>query len=218
MVRAMEALTLYVDAFYISPYAMTAFVALEEKGLEYEVRGVALQRGEQRQPGFPAFTGRVPALTHGEYVLSESMAIAEYLAEMFPYPSKSPRMLFPPDFRDRGICREVMGWVRSDLMPIREERSTHTVFYAPTDAPLSEAGERAVAKLLRACDRLSREDRTTLFSEWCIADADLAMMLQRLNANGHPLPAKVKAYVEANWQRPSVRKWWDRTRPPYEPY
>lgn len=214
----MEALTLFVDRFYLSPYALTAFVALEEKGLEYELREVALDRGEQRAPDFPAFTGRVPVLRHGEYVLSESIAIAEYLAETFPYPSKAPRMLFPPDFRERGICREVMGWVRTDLAPIREERATHTVFYARAEAPLSDAAERAVAKLLRACDRLIRPGMTTLFDAWCIADVDLAMMLQRLNANGHLLPEHVKAYVEANWARPSVRKWWDQPRPPFVPY
>lgn len=203
----MEKLTLYVDAPFLSPYAMTAFVALEEKGLEYELRPVALNRGEQREPDFPAFTGRVPVLRHGEYALSESAAITEYLAEMFPYPTKAPRMLFPKDLRERGICREIMGWVRSDLMPIREERSTHTVFGEPTDAPLSEAGQRAAERLLRACDRLIHADRTTLFAEWCIADVDLTMMIQRLNVNGDPVPAKVKAYAEANWERPSVRKW-----------
>jgi glutathione S-transferase len=60
--------------------------------------------------------------------------------------------------------------------------------------------------------------RTTLFARWCIADADLSLMLQRLNLNRHPLPAKVKTYCEANWDRPSSKKWVNRQRPPYEAY
>jgi glutathione S-transferase len=111
-----------------------------------------------------------------------------------------------------------MHWIRSDLLPIREERPTHTIFYEPARAPLSPAGGEAAARLLRACDRLVQSDRTTLFESWCIADPDLALMLQRLNKNGHTLPDKVRRYAEANWERASVRKWWDRPRPPYEPY
>jgi len=36
-------LILYVDAFYISPYAFSAFVALREKDLRFETRFVPLQ-------------------------------------------------------------------------------------------------------------------------------------------------------------------------------
>ena len=212
----MDQLTLYVDSHWISPYAMSAFVGLEEKGLPYTAREVSLPQKEHHAAEYQAHTGRVPALQHGSYWLAESQAILEYLAETFPFP-KYPR-LFPEDLKERGVCREVMAWVRSDLMPIREERSTHTVWYQPTKAPLSDTAQLAVGRLLKACDRLITEGRSTLFGQWCIADADLAMMLQRLHANGDPLPKKVRAYVEANWQRPSIRKWTDRPRRPYVAY
>ena len=39
----MEPLTLYVDGFWISPYALSAFVALEEKGLPFTVKEVKLE-------------------------------------------------------------------------------------------------------------------------------------------------------------------------------
>lgn len=212
----MDSLTLFVDTHWISPYALSAFVALEEKGLPYTVKEVSLPKKEHQTTTYQAHTGRIPALQHGDFWLAESQAIAEYLAETFPFP-KYPR-LFPEDLKERAICREVMAWVRSDLMPIREERSTYTVWYEHTTKPLSLAGQKAAARLLAACDRLIRDDRTTLFPQWCLADVDLAMMLQRLNANGDLLPKKVKAYVEANWQRPSIRKWSERTRPAYVAY
>lgn len=212
----MDPLTLFVDSHWISPYAMSAFVALEEKGLPYTVKELSLPKKEHLLPGYGAHTGRLPALQHGDFWLAESQAIAEYLAETFPFP-KHPR-LFPEDLKERAICREVMAWVRSDLMPIREERSTYTVWYERTSKPLSDGAQKAVARLLAACDRLISDGRTTLFGAWCLADVDLAMMLQRLNVNGDPLPAKVKAYAEANWQRPSVRKWCERPRPAFVAY
>lgn len=212
----MDQLTLYVDGFFISPYALSAFVALEEKGLPYTLKPVRLNKQEHRQGDYRAHTGRVPSLQHGDYWLAESSAICEYLAETFPFP-KYPR-IYPEDLKQRGIARELQAWVRSDLMPIREERSTHTIWYDHTMKPMSVAAKTAVDRLYRVADGLIAEGQTTLFGQWCIADTDLAMMLQRLNLNGDPMPPKLKAYAEAQWQRPSVQKWNNRVRDPYESY
>jgi glutathione S-transferase len=212
----MEPLTLYVDSHWISPYALSAFVALEEKGLPFTVREVSLPKKEHQSASYRARTGRVPVLQHGDYWLAESQAIAEYLAETFPFPAH-PR-LFPEDLKERGTCRELMSWVRSDLMPIREERSTYTVWYEHTKEPLTEGAQAAVARLLSACEALITDGRTTLFKQWCIADTDLTMMLMRLHSNGDVLPKKVQAFAEANWARPSVRKWNEHQRPPFVPY
>jgi glutathione S-transferase len=211
-----EALTLYVDGFWISPYALSAFVALEEKGLPYTVKEVALNKREHQRSEYLAHTGRVPALRHGDYWLAESSAICEYLAETFPFP-KYPR-LYPEDLKQRGICREVQAWVRSDLMPIREERSTHSVWYETTRHPLSPRGTAASDRLIAIANRLIGDGKTTLFDAWCIADTDLGMMLQRLNLNGDPMPKKLRTYAEAQWARPSVKKWCERERDPYEAY
>src|SRR5262249_42899388 len=123
-VPRMADLTLWVDAFFISPYAFSSFVALEEKGLPYDVHEVAMHKAENRAPDYArrSLTARVPMLRHGDLHLSESSAIAEYLDDTFP---NTPRLL-PADVRQRARARQVMAWVRSDLMPIREERSTNT--------------------------------------------------------------------------------------------
>lgn len=214
----MSELILYVDRLWISPYAFSSFVALEEKRLDYEVKPIALERGEQRAPEFrePSLTGKVPALRHGDYWLTESLAISEYLAETFPFP-KHPR-LFPENLQERGRARQLMMWLRTDLLPVREERSSHTLFYERATQPLSEKGRAAAAELVRIADRVIPEGRTTLFNAWCIADAELGFMLQRLNLNGDPLPPKLKAYAEAQWLRPSVRKFAEHPRPPFVPY
>ncbi len=105
-------------------------------------------------------------------------------------------------------------------MALREERSAEYVFY-PHDrlaklSPLSESGLRAAAKLLATAERLVPADAGPLFGAWCIADTDLAMMLQRLVATGHAVPARIRAYAEAQWERPAVREYRAHARPPYE--
>jgi glutathione S-transferase len=111
-----------------------------------------------------------------------------------------------------------MAWVRSDLMPIREERSTNTIFYQPSTEPLSEKARQAAARLLAATDALLAPGATSLFGTFSVADADLTLMLQRLGKSGHPLGDKVQRFVDATWSRPSVRKWVERTRTPFIPY
>ena len=214
----MEPLTLHVDGFWTSPYVFAVFVALKEKGLPFSKREVNLHELAQRKPDFQArsVTGRVPVLEHGDFRLSESSAIVEYLEELFPAPKYTA--VLPAALRDRARARQIMAWIRSDLMPIREERPTHTIFYEPARAPLSEAGRAAAVKLIAAASAFVPDGKTALFDTFTIADADLAMMLQRLIANGHDVPPKLAAFAAAQWQRPSVRAFVERERIPYVPH
>lgn len=198
-------LKLYVNSEFSSPYAMSVFVTLTEKGIPFELAVLDLDAGEHRQAAYRelALNGRIPALVHGDFVLTESSAISEYLEEVFPAPEY--KAVYPKASQQRARAREVQAWVRSDLMPIREERSTLTVFHEPATQPLSPEARAAADKLFRAADKLI--NGANLFGEWSIADTDLAMMLQRLVASGDEVPAKLKDYANAQWQRAPVQQW-----------
>jgi glutathione S-transferase len=209
----MAELVLYGERYWISPYFFSSFVALTEKALPFSLRILALERGEQRaEPFRSAFlTGKIPALEHGSLRLAESLAIAEYLEEAFPPPRHAA--LLPEGLAQRGRARQLMAWLRSDLGALREERPTTTMFYAPGTRPLTAAGARDAARLVELASALLGEGRTSLFERWCLADAELAFMLQRLVCNGHELPAAVRRFAEAQWQRPSVRAFVAHERP-----
>jgi glutathione S-transferase len=211
-------IVLYTDAFWISPYVFTCFVALREKGLPFKTRSVALQDKEQRGAAFRtrSLTGRVPALEHGDFMLTESNAIVDYLEEAFPAPAYPS--VYPADVQARARARQLLGWIRTDLIPIREERATHTMFYTRATDPLSAAGRDAAERLLFVADQLVTEGTPTLFGAFGIADADLAFMLQRLLLNGEPVPAKLASYARGVWERPSIREFVTHVRLPYVPY
>jgi glutathione S-transferase len=207
------------NSMWTSPYVVSCFVALREKQLRFEVQTVALEQGAQREPGFAkqSLTSRVPVLVDGDFAISESSAIIEYLEDVYPAPGHA--RVLPADPRSRARARQVMAWVRSDLLPLRNERSAEYVFYPhaelPPLAPLSPRGERAAQKLLSAAERLVPADGGPLFGAWCIADTDLAMMLQRLVKSGHGVPNRVQSYADAQWQRPAVREFAAQKRPPH---
>lgn len=213
-------LLLYGNATWTSPYVLSCFVALRAKELAFEVRDVSLQYGAQWEPPYAAksLTARVPMLVDGDFALSESSAIDEYLEEAYAPPGHA--RILPAGVRERARARQVMAWLRSDLMPIREERSAEYVFYphevlAPL-APLSTHAQRSVGKLLAAAEQLIPSDTGPLFGAWCIADTDLAMMLQRLLRTGFDMPQRLRAYAEAQWKRPAVQEFCAHARPRFE--
>ncbi|HEX3379297.1 MAG TPA: glutathione transferase [Paraburkholderia sp.] len=204
-------LHLYTDAQFASPYAMSVFVTLREKRLRFDLSTVDLASKANHATDYAArsLTRRVPTLIHDDFALSESSAITEYLEESFPQTPAYPR-----DRRLRARARQVQAWLRSDLLPIRQERSTEVIFYGSRGGPLSAIAEEAAQKLFAAADALLPAHSSNLFGEWCIADTDLALMLNRLVLNGDPVPRKLKEYATQQWQRASVQQWVQLERPP----
>lgn len=201
---------LYVDSQYTSPYAMSVFVGLTEKRIPFEVRTVDLENGANHSIEYATWslTERVPTVVDGEFALSESSAITEYLDEVYPGTA-----LYPSEPREKARARQVQAWLRSDLMPIREERSTVVVFYKPSQQPLSPRAEIAARKLFRTAEALLAHNGEHLFGNWSIADVDLTLMLHRLILNGDAVPSKLEDYARRQWQRPSVQAWVTQVRP-----
>jgi glutathione S-transferase len=210
-------ITLYSDAFWISPWVFTAFVALREKGIAFEVKELKLHADETKRPDYASatMTARVPAICDDGFWLAESIAIVEYLDESRP---NAPR-LWPAKTHDRARARQLSSWIRSiDTWPIAEERPTHTMFYERAKEPLSDKANLAVQKLFAVADRFVRAGSPNLFDAWCITDAELAFIVERLILNGHDVPAKLREYATAQWKRPSVAEWVSHARIPYVPY
>ena len=206
----MTSLVLYGNRPLTSPYVFSVFVALEEKQLPFELRPLDLQRAEHHTPDYVAksVTNRVPSLVHDGHWLSESSAITEYLEETFAPPAYA--RLYPEDPKERARVRMVQALIRSDFLPIREERSTDTVFQGAPIETLSERALAAVQRLYRVAGQVVPAGDRTIAAEFSIADVDLAMMLQRLLANRDPMPEPLAAYASRIWQRPSIRKWLER--------
>jgi len=195
---------LFIDSNYLSPYAMSAFVALREKRVAFEVALVDLERAEHLAPHYAALstTLRVPTLSDGAFHLSESSAICEYLEDRYPGTA-----LYPSDPQHKAKAREIQAWLRSDLMPIRSERPTEVVFLKQSRPPLSDSARTASAKLFAAAQALLPAGSQSLFGAWSIADTDLALMLNRLVLAGDEVPERLAAYARMQWQRPSVQEW-----------
>src|SRR5262249_9128635 len=121
MVAIDAPLVLYTEGYWLSPWDSACWVALREKGLHFS-RSMAILPGgrihEELKAEVPL--ARIPSLQHGDFWLSESVAIIEYLEEMFPPPRWRP--LLPRDPRDRARARHISLLTRIELAALRRER------------------------------------------------------------------------------------------------
>lgn len=107
--------------YWRSTAAYRVRIALHLKGLDFEQRPVHLVRdgGEQHGEEYLRLNpqGLVPALVHGERVLTQSLAICEYLDEVFP---GAP--LLPEDPAQRAEARSMALVIAADVHPLNNLR------------------------------------------------------------------------------------------------
>lgn len=108
----MAAVTLY----HWEPNANSGkpMLALMEKGVAFDSHYLDLLRFDQHQPDYLAVNpqGTIPAMRHGDRVLTESTAIMEYVDEAFPGPP-----LMPAGPADRWRIRWWMKFLDQWLAP-----------------------------------------------------------------------------------------------------
>ena len=185
-------------------YSHQVRIVLAEKGVSFEIEHVEKDNPPQDLIDLNP-NQSVPTLVDRELTLWESRIIMEYLDERFAPPEWE--RIYPHDLQKRARARQIQAWLRSDLMPIREERSTAVVFDGAKMPDLSEAGRQSAEKLFATATMLLAHGGQNLFGEWSIADADLALMLNRLVLNGDKVPEALADYASFQWQRASIQRY-----------
>lgn len=99
-------------AYYRSSTSYRARIALNLKGLDYEIVPVNLLASEQRGEAYRGVNpfGGVPALEVGGRIHAQSMAILEWLEEAYPAPP-----LLPADIDQRAVTRELAYAIATEL-------------------------------------------------------------------------------------------------------
>lgn len=105
--------------FFRSSAAFRVRIALNLKGLQYESLPKAFARNEHRAPDYLALNpqGLIPALAIDGVVLSQSLAIIEYLNDRHPAPP-----LLPEDPIDRARVRSMAMTIACEIHPLNNLR------------------------------------------------------------------------------------------------
>lgn len=175
-------------------------MALHLKGIPFEQRAVHLVRdgGQQHAAEYRVLNPQrqVPTLVHGDHVLTQSLAILEYLEEVHPEPA-----LLPGDPDGRARVRALCGVIACDTHPLN---NLSVLGYLVHTLGLDEDAKTAwyrhwVGRGLDAFERLLADSDAT--GRFCHGDAptlaDCCLLPQVYNARRFNCD-------ESNW--PEIRR------------
>ena len=82
-----------------------ALILLEELGADYLLHVLNMKKSEQRAPEYLAVNpmGKVPAVKHGDAVITEQVAVFLYLADLYPEAGLAPPIGDPVAFASRPV-------------------------------------------------------------------------------------------------------------------
>lgn len=105
--------------YFRSSAAFRTRIALNLKGLKPKDVYIHLRKSEQDSDAYLAINpqGLVPALVHDGHVIAQSLAIIEYLDEVYPAPA-----LLPKDAIGRARVRQIAYAIACDIHPLNNLR------------------------------------------------------------------------------------------------
>ncbi len=208
----MQQMQLYIGNKNYSSWSMRPWVLMRQAGIAFDevlVRFDSFDAGSEFKQRLAAVspTGKVPALVHGDLVVWDTLAIAEYLAEQFP-----DRALWPADARARAMARSACAEMHSGFGALRSACPMNIEARLPEVGALiwrDQPGVRAdVARLVALWTQLlEAHGGPLLFGGFSIADAYFAPVCARLVTYGLPVPPYIAAYVEQVMALPGVQAW-----------
>ena len=198
----MEALTLVVGDKNSSSWSMRPWLLLRHAEIPFEEKVVLFDTPRWREDIVKLSPSRkVPALRHGDLVVCESLAICEYIADLFPEKS-----LWPRDVKTRALARSVANEMHAGFAAMRREMSMDVVARHPPKSLSTEAESdvERVKEIWRDCRARFAEDGPFLFGAFSVADAMFAPVVWRFRTCG--VACDVDWY-ETMLALPAMRAW-----------
>jgi glutathione S-transferase len=207
-------LKLHIGNKNYSSWSMRPWVLLKQAGIAFEevmVRfdgfGADSQFKRSLQGVTPA--GRVPVLVDDGFVVWDTLAIAEYLAEKFP-----DKQLWPRQAQARARARSVCAEMHSGFAALRSKCPTNIEASLPRigalvwrdHAEVRRDVERIVAMWT---ELLEQHGGPLLFGQFSIADAYFAPVCTRLRTYAWPVPPRIAQYIDEVFALPGMQAWVD---------
>lgn len=199
----MSPASLVIGNYNYSSWSLRAWLCARLAGFEFEVVRLPLDTPEfARRIGEYSPTGRVPVLRHDDLVVCDSLAIAEYLAELCP-----DVPLWPRARRPRARARSIAAEMHAGFDTLRAQMPMNC---RAEGRKVEETGA-LVGDIARVQDiwrsALRRSGGPALFGEPGIADAMYAPVVFRFRTYGVALTAECRAYADFMLALPAMQEW-----------
>jgi glutathione S-transferase len=202
----MSEFTLVIGDKHISSWSMRPWLALKHTGQPFTERLVRLYQPDTAKElaKLAPAAAKVPVLRHGELLVWDSLAIIEYLAELFP-----AARLWPADRAARAVARSVSAEMHSSFQTMRSIMSMELRQRKPTPEmiPALLADLNRVRELWTDCRQRFGQGGPFLFGAFSGADCMYAPVATRFETYGVALTGEAGGYAQALLTMPLMRAW-----------
>ncbi|MCU0733655.1 MAG: glutathione S-transferase [Hyphomonas sp.] len=198
--------TLTISSKNYSSWSLRGWLLCKMAGLDFEEQQIALDDSNARRELLllsPSVL--VPRLTHGDVIVWDTLAIAEYLAEIHP-----EARLLPERRAVRAHCRAIAGEMHSGFYNLRSAlpmnlKARHTNFKVFSGA---RPDIERIKEIWSEC--LGAYGGPFLFGKTPdLADAMYAPVCTRFRTYGVELPATLQGYCDTIFDWPLLQEWTD---------
>jgi glutathione S-transferase len=197
--------TLVIGNKNYSSWSLRAWLLLRQYDVAFDEVRLPLDTPEfARDVARWSPSGRVPVLHHGDVVVWDSLAIAEYVNETFLDGRGWPR-----DAQARATARAVSAEMHSGFQALRKTlpfncRMRAKQFVVPADA---KRDIDRIARIWHECRARFANRGAFLFGEFSIADAMYAPVASRFRTYGVAIGDVERAYADTLLELPAMREW-----------
>lgn len=205
----MAPLTLYLGNKNYSSWSLRPWLALRHARAEFSEVVIALATettGAQIRAVSPA--GRVPVLVHardeGDLRIWDSLAICEYVNELYP-----DAQLWPRDAGARAVARSVAAEMHSGFAEFRAQMPMNVRARKPERARTPGVLEdiARIVSLWSECRSRLHSGGPFLFGAFSIADCMYAPVVSRFVTYEVPLKGAAAEYATAMQTLPAWKEW-----------
>ena len=205
----MAEFTIYLGNKNYSSWSLRGWLMLKATGVAFDEVVIPLYEPQSRAE-ILRYTpsGKVPTLVHNRksgspVTVWESLAIGEYLAELFPQAG-----LWPKAPAARAHARAISNEMHAGFLPLRRHfpMNMRSVFDRAI-IPEAQGDIDRIASLWRDCRQRFGKGGDFLFGSFGIADAMFAPVVSRFRTFKIPLDGEVEAYARAMTAWPAYQEW-----------
>ncbi len=199
----MAQLKLFIGNKNYSSWSFRPWLAMTVAGVSFDEEVLPLDfAGGNKAVKAISESGKVPVLQHGGLKIWESLAIIEYVAELYPN-----RRFWPDGMEKRALARAVSAEMASGFFALRG--NCHMNFHrAPSKLDVDAATKADITRVDHIWKTLlNAHGGPFLFGDFCAADAMFAPVVNRFTVYGLTPSSEAEAYMNAMKALPAWKAW-----------
>lgn len=201
----MDELTLVIGNKNYSSWSLRPWIIMKQVGLKFQEINITLyqpdstEKIKQYSP-----SGRVPALIHEDLIIWDSLAICEYLAEIFPH-----LYWWLEDKKYRAVARSISAEMHSGFLDLRQNMPMNCRAKLPGQGltPAVQQDIDRITNIWQECRQNFGQRGDFLFGQFTIADAFFAPVVMRFMTYDVKLDAISRDYTQAILGLPAMQEW-----------